>query len=437
MPVEGYFYPVATSNVVSQTASFTQGTGGTDYPTTTTYVAFRINTGTSFTTIGHVSAFLYKDAGITTGSTMKAELYTDVAGAPGVLVTLNGVPDHTTGYTFNPYSLGVGAGYTEVKFFLPVTGLTPNTDYWVVFDDATFSGGQVHFDTRVSASNYLATSANKVAWAGVLKEVKYTIYPTTALSVYTEDPDNFAIYATSDDYMAVRGSSVSGFGVYGISTYHYGVGGNSEYLTGVRGSSTYGLAVHGESLNLTGGMFQADAGVFPALQGAHLSIGAGVQGYSTGGDYLQAASSAGVGWRVGTNFENIVQPPAAVAGGGTWTSSYFAQNVTLNGGTVTTDMTTSIPANSIVDAVSWRITTTFGTAVSFQIGVPGTLDNFQASIATVTAGNTGVGLNQWITAAKVPAFTAATTVRITTNANPTAGAIRIIVWYRQFVPPTS
>lgn len=419
-----------------QTLLAQQATGGVDLPTTTAYAAFRFNTGTTVQNIGHVVVYMSKDAGITTGSNMKAELYTDAANLPGVAVTLNGLPDHTTGYLFYPYDLPTGAATTAVNFFLPVTGLSASTNYWVVFT-YTFSGGQVHYDSRNSGSNLWATSPDKTAWTGVGKELKYQIYSLSGLPVLASAVDNFPIFSTSDDYQALRGSSIYGFGVYGISTHHYGVGGNSQYLTGVRGSSTYGYGVQGESVNLTGGQFQSDGGVFPALQGAHLSVGAGVQGFSNGGDYLQAATFAGVGWRCGPNFETIVQPPAALVGGATYTDSYFAESVTLNTGATFTDTAASIPAFSFVYAVMWRITTTITVATAFQIGTAANLTNFQASVGTLTAGTTGVGINQFLVGGLPLGFSAATKVRLNTNANPGAGVVRVVVQYRTFTAPTS
>lgn len=426
----------ALNQVSPPPVMLTQGTGGTDLVTATAYTAFRFNTGTTVNNIGHVSVFMSKDAGITTGSNIKAELYTDSANLPGTLVTLNGMPDHATGYLFYPYDLPTGAASTEVKFFLPVTGLSANTNYWVVFSHS-LTGGQVHFDSRASGSNLWATSADKSAWAGVAKELRYVIYGISTLNILSQSNDNFGAFLESDSFQAVRGHSVYGFGVYGFSTHHYGVGGNSQYLTGVRGSTTYGYGVQGESLNSTGGQFQSDAGVNPALQGAHLSVGAGVQGFSNGGDFLQGASFNGVGWRVGPNFENIVQPPTAVVGGATFTDGYFAESVTLNTGATFTDTATSIPAGSLVYAVAWRILTTITVVTAFQIGTAANLTNFQASTATLTAGTTGIGINQFVTGGLPQGLNAATKVRLNFNGNPGAGVVRVVVWYRTFTAPTA
>lgn len=109
---------------------------------------------------------------------------------------------------------------------------------------------------------------------------------------------------------------------------------------------------------------------------------------------------------------------------------------TLNvGGTTTNTGLSCLPANSVIDAVAYRITTTITTAVSFTIGDGSTAARFCSTQSTLTAGTTGICLAHSGTSSQVQAAAAA--VRVTTNANPGAGAIRLIVYYHTWTAPTS
>jgi hypothetical protein len=116
--------------------------------------------------------------------------------------------------------------------------------------------------------------------------------------------------------------------------------------------------------------------------------------------------------------------------------------LTLSTGAATTDTTANLlPADAIIDSVVTRVTTTITTAVSFSVGDPTTAARFSADAAGLTAGSTRVGLDHMsgavTTLAAGPTQAAAAKVRITLNATPGGGVIRITVFYRQFVAPTS
>lgn len=105
------------------------------------------------------------------------------------------------------------------------------------------------------------------------------------------------------------------------------------------------------------------------------------------------------------------------------------------GGTTTDTGINCLPANSIIDAVTYRITTTITTAASFTIGDASGATRFCGAQSTLTSGTTGTCLAQYGTGTQVQ--TAAAKVRVTTNVNPGAGAIRLIVYYHTWTPPTS
>jgi hypothetical protein len=104
---------------------------------------------------------------------------------------------------------------------------------------------------------------------------------------------------------------------------------------------------------------------------------------------------------------------------------------TLSGASTTTGQT-CLPANAIIDAVVYRITTTITTAVSFTIGDSGSATRYCGTQSTMSAGTTGT-----CTAAGYYLNTSALGVKITPNTSPGAGAIRLMVYYHTWTAPTS
>lgn len=116
--------------------------------------------------------------------------------------------------------------------------------------------------------------------------------------------------------------------------------------------------------------------------------------------------------------------------------------ITLSTAGTTTDSAANLlPANSIIDAVTAVVTTTITTATDWKLGDPTSAGRFSAVNATMTAGASAVGLlhmaGDVATVALGPTQAAAAKVRITTTGTPGAGVIRVTVFYRQFVAPTS
>lgn len=131
------------------------------------------------------------------------------------------------------------------------------------------------------------------------------------------------------------------------------------------------------------------------------------------------------------------------ANGGVWTQGHISELITLNTAGLTTDSVADLlPANSIIEAIVYRITTTITTTTDFALGDPTTSSRFTSPSAVLAAGTTGTGLNHWsgaiTTLAAGPSQAAAAKLRITcTGANPGAGVMRVTVFYRTFTPPTS
>lgn len=135
--------------------------------------------------------------------------------------------------------------------------------------------------------------------------------------------------------------------------------------------------------------------------------------------------------------------PLLDANGGSWTRGYASEEITLSTSGLTTDSSANLlPANSIIEAVTARVTTLITTTTNWAVGDTTTSARFSSANATLAAGTTSVGLNHYkgavSTDAAGPTQTSAAKVRITcTGANPGAGKIRVVVFYRTFVAPTS
>jgi hypothetical protein len=190
--------------------------------------------------------------------------------------------------------------------------------------------------------------------------------------------------------------------------------------------------------------------------------GAGVAGWTANGPEYQLVASAVLTWTSGSivggsadlTFNRV---SAAVAGlygattatGGTlrryggnagyveWGS--VSENLTLSTSGATTDTAADLlPANSYIECVTGRITTTIATATNWKMGDATTSGRFTAANSTLTAGTIDVGLVHCdVTGAGGPRQTAAAKVRVTTTGTPSAGAIRITSYYRTYVGPTS
>ncbi len=127
------------------------------------------------------------------------------------------------------------------------------------------------------------------------------------------------------------------------------------------------------------------------------------------------------------------------ANAGTWERGEISELLTLSTSGSTTDTTANLlPANSIIEAVVARVTTTITTATDWKLGDATIVGRFSAANATMTAGTTQVGLvHVDLTTTSGPRQTSAAKLRVTTTGTPGAGAIRITVFFRTFVPPTS
>lgn len=139
----------------------------------------------------------------------------------------------------------------------------------------------------------------------------------------------------------------------------------------------------------------------------------------------------------GLTLTTITQQSANAA---QWVKGQASELLTLSTVGLTTDTTGFLlPANSIIEAVVCRVTTTITTTTNWAVGDATIAARFSAANTTLIAGTTSVGIQQCDqTGTSGPKQVAASKVRITcTGSNPGAGIVRITVFYRQFVAPTS
>lgn len=100
----------------------------------------------------------------------------------------------------------------------------------------------------------------------------------------------------------------------------------------------------------------------------------------------------------------------------------------------TTDTTIQMPANSVVLAVSVRVTVIIPTAATFTVGDSGSAARFSTAAVAVAAGSTDPG-----TKAGAYYNASALSIRLTPNIQPAAntGRVRVTIYYYTVTPPTS
>lgn len=151
--------------------------------------------------------------------------------------------------------------------------------------------------------------------------------------------------------------------------------------------------------------------------------------------YLRSGGALAERWRLLAAGGEVHSSP----NGAQWILGQASELVTLSTSGTTTDTAANLlPANSILEAVVARVTTAITGATNWGLGDTTTPGRFSAASTGLAAGSTVVGTVQADqTGAAGPRQTAAAKLRITTTGTPTAGAIRVTVFYRQFVAPTS
>jgi len=121
--------------------------------------------------------------------------------------------------------------------------------------------------------------------------------------------------------------------------------------------------------------------------------------------------------------------------------STYTELITLNTAGLTTDSSASLlPTSSLILGVMGYVQTTITTATSLKVGDPTTNNRFFTT-AGMTVGNGFTGLDHWqggvTTNAAGPVQYGSDKVRLTTDVNPGAGKVRIVVFALEFTTSTS
>lgn len=124
-----------------------------------------------------------------------------------------------------------------------------------------------------------------------------------------------------------------------------------------------------------------------------------------------------------------------------WLKGQVSEEITLNiAATFTESAANLLPANSIIEGVVARVTATIATATDWKLGDAAQTARFLAATTDLTLGTTKVGLahrHPDVVAALGPVQATAAKLRITTTGVPSAGKVRVTVFYSQFISPAS
>ena len=229
--------------------------------------------------------------------------------------------------------------------------------------------------------------------------------------------------------MSAVTSNDSGISLAGFRSFAFGSGiGNDTSGTVAATNVSATAAVSGSTCNIYSsgvikfyGSSSYDLGLSHGATAKDVAIGNGTAGDATGS--ISAAAYSVVG-----------------ANGSLRTSSYTTEALTLStGGTTTATSGTLVPASSRVMAITGRVITTITTAASYSVAPTGAAAWVLAGTATTALTGLAAGSTFTLVPPSGTSYTqeAATTLTVTTNANPGAGAIRFVVFYEAFTPPTS
>lgn len=131
--------------------------------------------------------------------------------------------------------------------------------------------------------------------------------------------------------------------------------------------------------------------------------------------------------------------------GGYWERGYTTELIALetegSGGIGTLSAANLLPGDAVIEAVVARVTTTIVGVTTWSLGDESVATRFSDAISTLTAGTTTVGLNHTDQTASSPVLGARQSVAgkvvITTDASPSAGVLRVTVYYSRFVAPSA
>lgn len=326
------------------------------------------------------------------------------------------------------------SGSSATSNFLNITGTSPTT--------LTAETAGVTFDITGAGSSAQRLQALRVrllaGWTGA--EGGFGLFASNFSAGTGNNLVNGQYNAGSLGIYVGSGGTV-GIGVLGEGA------GTPTNQAGVVGFSTNGTNRYGVvGYTVTGGTLQsagyfklgsAQPGAFQtSLPGVNAALVADNGDYA--GDIFVARDNSATVFAVNDG-GNTTQTGA---NGATRVHGVISELMTLSTvGTTTDSAANLLTADSIIEAVTCRVTTTITTATNWSVGDATTAARFSSANSTLTAGTTSVGLNHQqgsvATDAAGPVQVTAAKLRITTTGTPGAGAIRCTVFYTQFTAPTS
>lgn len=159
---------------------------------------------------------------------------------------------------------------------------------------------------------------------------------------------------------------------------------------------------------------------------------------------LSASGAATVGGTLAVtgNVTQSANETRQTANGAQYIEGQISEEITLSTGGTTTDSAADLlPANAIIQHIVARVTATIATATDWKLGDSAQAARFHAVTTDLVLGTTKVAKEhlQPIVASNDlgPIQGAAAKLRVTTTGTPSAGKIRITVFYKQAVVPTS
>lgn len=330
------------------------------------------------------------------------------------------------------YSTNAVVYYTDGNFYKAVvgsTGVTPGTDAtkWAV----------------TSAGHQLSSAIDWYNWGGAVTVSGSTGGATSFNGTFSApNPASFAFIVDNNtlqwsqvgpnESATTPGSLLSGDFFWAAPTASY----NEINHPNLVGMAQPGLDQSSTTYKIyqwsNGGVIQ-----LPGTSGGVASMCVGASGCNEATGYIfhlpggtQFFDITGIG-----GFRGVRKTDG---NGSSWLDGTVSETITLStSGTTTDSVNNLLPQNSVIKNVSCRVQTTITGATAWSSGDATTPARFIASQSTLTSGFSVVGLQQVDqTGSAGPKQTSAAKLRITTTGTPTAGAIKCVVWYNQFVAPT-
>lgn len=310
-----------------------------------------------------------------------------------------------------------------------------------------YHGGSVMIGSGATGGE--ATTAQDSVFIGTVQNFSsgagQTVIGATAAAYATGDTNGYSTivgYGAKSPYgkTVVLGAGatstagaqfVSGSSSYPMTDVYFGKGVTNATPTAyaINGTGGSGSNIAGADINIAGGKGTGT--------GATGKVNLQIARPGSTGSTLNTLATA---WSLNGTATSTDTTMTGGNGQTTVTGS-LSESITLSTSGTTTDSTIDLPANSIILSVTGRVTTTITTATDWKLGDATIADRFSDANATLTAGTTTVGINQWKadrTTAGQGAFQQSTAkVRITTTGTPGAGVIRITIHYITLSAPTS